>query len=222
MSISHTKILDKGYVSLEAVMGDDWTPVEAARVSTDKGSKGEDSDTRLTRFLLDNGHSSPFEMIEMRWEVVCPIFVAREWVRHRTANWNERSLRYTEVDNPEFYIPDIWRLQDEKNKQSSFGVLTGKEADDTTKRLIEWTDQGLEHYKHLKSIGVANEMARFFLPVTYYTKFWWKNDMKNTMHFLSLREEAGAQQEIREYAEAMHKMLSRQFPKLMRIYDSIT
>ena len=222
MSISRSEVLDHGYVSLEAVMGDDFTPVEAARVSTDQGRKGEEADEKLTKFLLRHGHTSPFEMVEMRWEVSCPLFVAREWVRHRTANWNERSLRYTAVDNPEFYHPTEWRLQSTKNKQSSEGVLDKARSAYISRKYWDHVLQGERLYKEMKSLNISNEFSRLALPIGYYTKFWWKNDMKNTMDFLRLREDEGAQQEIREYAEAMHNMLRLQFPKLMKIYDTIS
>ena len=218
MPISEQKILDKGYLALEAVMGDDYTPVEAARVSTDNGRKGEPADSKLLRFLIKNRHTSPFEMVEIRWEVVAPIFVARQWVRHRTANWNERSLRYTEEENPEFYFPNAWRLQDTKNKQGSSGILMGDDSLEMDRLLTEFTQLGMNAYNRAKELGVANEMARFFLPITYYTKFWWKNDLKNTMDFLREREADDSQLEIRKYANSMREQLEVDFPKCMNLY----
>ena len=216
-------LLDYGSLSLEEYMGHDYTPVEAARVSTDQGRKGEKEDNGLTRFLLREKHTSPFEMIEVRFEVEAPIFVARQWVRHRTANWNERSLRYTEELNPKVYHPTHWRAQDKKNKQSSLseGSISSDTNTSLSERYTEWVQQGFDLYTGMKKEGVANEMARLALPVGYYTKFWWKNDMHNTMKFLYEREHPMAQYEIRVYANAMHDMLRTYFPNLMRIYDEV-
>lgn len=206
-------VLDKGYVKLVDIMGNDWTPVEAARVSYNAGLKGEEQDTKLMKYLLRNGHTSPFEMVEIMWEVKAPIFVARQWVRHRTANWNEVSARYTEVD--EFYIPDKWRGQDTKNKQGSVGTAFTEEDYYVT------CLRSLETYRGMLRDGVSREMARMVLPQSMYTKWVWKNDLHNTLRFLKLREDDHAQWEIQQYAKAMRTQLEEKLPTLMSVWYNV-
>ena len=214
-----------GYISLLDVMGDDMRPVQAARVSYNAGLKGEEADTKLARYLLKNHHTTPFEMVELLWEVKLPIFVARQWVRHRTANINEFSMRYAdpaklnEDDKIEFYTPKEWRAQDTKNKQGSIEWREAAEGWDASTQLNYIYDQATSTYERMIKAGIAKELARIVLPVAAYTKWWWKNDLKNTLHFLSLRMDPHAQWEIRMYAETMYRMMKARLPILMGLWE---
>ncbi len=204
---------DVGYIELLDIMGDDWEPVRAARVSHDQGLKGESQDTKLLNYLMVHGHTSPLEMVEVKFEVYAPLVVARQWVRHRTANWNEVSYRYTELDPPVFYKPAAWRAQDTKNKQGSDGLIENQEEADN---LYNAACEGAAmDYRALLDLGVSREMARMVLPVSVYTKWMWKNDLHNTLHFLKLRLGEGASWEIRQYAEGMLWLLEQKLPVLM-------
>lgn len=201
------ELLDKGYVELLDVMGNDLSIVNADRVSYSGESKGEDKDKNLLFYLMKHNHSTPFEMVEFKFRVRCPLFVARQWMRHRTFSFNETSRRYTSEDI-EFYIPnwDEWRLQDNKNKQKSAdGIrLNFMEGDYLTSLLEKRVNQGLEDYNYALSLGVAREMARMFLHPNIYTTFIAKVDAHNLMHFLQLRMSDHAQYEIRVYAETIY------------------
>lgn len=219
------EVLDHGYVRLQSIMGDDWTPVRAARVSFDAELKGEVADTRLLHYLLTHGHTSPFEMVELQWEVKCPIFVARQWVRHRTANLNEFSMRYADAstisddDELEFYIPSEFRAQSTNNRQSSDGVVPNQlgACDIYNETLL---NAGIA-YRTLLERGVAREVARGTLPLATYTKFIWKNDLHNTLHFLKLRLGEGAQPEIQVYARAMKEQMEEKLPVIMGLWEEI-
>ncbi|MFH1852694.1 MAG: FAD-dependent thymidylate synthase [Candidatus Neomarinimicrobiota bacterium] len=197
--------LDKGFVRLVDSMGSDAAIVQAARVSYGKGTTKVSRDRALIRYLMRHHHSSPFEMVELKFHAKMPIFVARQWVRHRTANINEYSLRYSEALD-EFYIPrpeDV-HFQSLDNKQ-------GREAAEVPQELRQRTVQYFEEmsqrsfalYNELAEAGIARELARAILPVNLYTQWYWKNDLHNTFHFLRLRMDQHAQYEIRVYADAM-------------------
>lgn len=199
------KCLDKGFVRLVDSMGGDDAIVQAARVSYGKGTRKVSQDRGLIRYLMRHRHTTPFEMVEFKFHCKMPIFVARQWVRHRTANINEYSLRYSEARD-DFYIPekkDIY-FQSSLNKQ---GRDTRDVPDDLKAKLIRefeaLSERSFALYKELNEAGIARELARAILPVNIYTEWYWKNDLHNTMHFLHLRMDSHAQYEIRVYAEAM-------------------
>jgi thymidylate synthase (FAD) len=217
-----TKVLDHGFVELIDVMGDDATIARDARVS--RGHGGEErpweQDAKLIKFMWDNGHTTPFEMIETKWMARMPIFVAREWVRHRTASITEFSMRYAdarELSRGEvlFYTPEQWREQDTKNKQGSLNSLKAYESLTLSYQSTMW--QAISTYDWMLQQGVAREMARMVLPVSIYTEWIWKIDLKNLLHFLRLRTAGNAQWEIRQYANVMLDLLRERFPLLMEV-----
>lgn len=198
-------VLDKGFVRLVDYMGGDERIVQAARVSYGSGTKSYRQDRGLIHYLLRNEHTSPFEQVQLTFHTKMPIFVARQWVRHRTARLNEISGRYS-VMKDEFYVPgsDQMRGQSENNKQArSDEVLPG-----ATDMITEMqADQALvyKHYEGMLEQGLAREIARNNLPLSLYTEWYWQIDLHNLFHFLHLRMDSHAQYEIRVYAEAMAK-----------------
>ena len=183
--------------------------VESARVSFGSVSKGEERDRKLLEYLLEHGHFSPFEHSVFQFHVKCPIFVVRQWMRHRIASYNEISARYTEVHD-EFYIPEEFRAQDTINRQ---GSVEGK-LDDA--RLTEEYSAAIEAsysaYQALLKAGVAREMARGVLPVSQYTQFYWTVNARSLLNFLDLRMDKHAQLEIRRYAEAIAEIFRAKMP----------
>lgn len=215
-------VLDHGSICLVDYMGDDVTVVEAARVSF--GKQADESDlvatTRLIRYLLRNEHASPFEQIEMVFNVKAPIVVFREWHRHRTASLNEVSGRYTQLP-AEYYIPAESRIQmqSKSNKQGS-----GVEADEAVKErffsLYELNAaESFEAYDAFVEAGIAKELARIGLPLSTYSSMRWKCDLRNILHFLELRLAPNAQEEIRVYAEAMSNVIKAAFPIVYAAYE---
>jgi len=197
---------DHGYVKLLDVMGTDEDIVDAARISYDR--RGESEDRALIRYLLRHSHSTPFEMAVLKFEVKMPIFVARQWVRHRTASINEMSARYTELP-AEMFVPEVAARQSSENKQGRAGKL----SDGKLKFEIQSSnDESYVAYEYLLKEDVAREIARGVLPLNIYTKFIWKMDLHNLMHFLKLRLDPHAQKEIRDYAEVIERMVAVQFP----------
>jgi len=199
-------VLDKGYVEIQDMMGDDLAIVNAARTSYLGESKGEDKDKQLLFYLMENHHDGPFEQVEFKLKIKAPVFVARQWMRARTWSYNEQSRRYSS-ENIEFYIPrsNEWRLQGTENKQSSDGFqdfYTGIFFTDTLDRFCK---DAYKTYEYALREGVSREMARMFLPVNLYTTFIAKVDARNLMHFLQLRMDEHAQYEIRVYAEAIYE-----------------
>jgi thymidylate synthase (FAD) len=209
------KLHDHGLIALVDVMPRlvpvgstaDSAIVQAARVSYGQGTKKVSEDRGLIRYLLRHRHTTPVEMIEFKFHVVMPIFIARQWIRHRTANVNEYSARYSVVPD-RFYIPtvDNVRAQSVTNRQG------GDQPVDigTAERFLEWLGESEKQYEryqaHLDQ-GVTRELARIGLPINAYTEWYWKCDLHNTLHFLSLRMDAHAQQEIRDYADAMFALI---------------
>ena len=213
--IAEQKVLDHGFIKLLDVMGDDAEVARAARVSYGKYDEVRDwdKDAKLTKYLKDHNHTSPFEMIELKWQVKCPIFVARQWMRHRTFNYNEISYRYTEAED-EYYNPTEWRGTDVSNKQSSSGNIYVGNVQRATFDYNAAVAVSMDTYRELLALGVAREQARMVLPLSTYTEFVAKNDLKNTLHFITLREHEGAQWEIQEYARAMKSMIQQALPLL--------
>lgn len=201
-------VLDHGFVRVIDYMGDDAAIVQAARVSYGAGTKHVQNDEGLIRYLMRHWHSTPFEMCEIKLHVKLPVFVARQWIRHRTANVNEYSARYSILDR-EFYIPapDQLAAQSTVNNQGRGAVLGGAEAARVLDLLKSDAAQMYDHYEAMLSQdgqqGLARELARMNLPMNIYTQWYWKTDLHNLFHFLRLRADAHAQYEIRVYAEAI-------------------
>lgn len=203
-----TPVLDHGFVRVIDYMGDDSAIVQAARVSYGAGTKHVQNDEGLIRYLMRHWHSTPFEMCEVKLHVKLPVFVARQWIRHRTANVNEYSARYSILDR-EFYIPEPAQLaaQSTVNNQGRGAVLEGAEAARVLDMLKADAGRSYDHYEAMLSQdgqqGLARELARMNLPMNIYTQWYWKVDLHNLFHFLRLRADAHAQYEIRVYAEAI-------------------
>jgi thymidylate synthase (FAD) len=218
-------VLDHGFVRVIDYMGDDAAVVQAARVSYGKGTKKVSEDRGLIHYLMRHRHTTPFEMCEIKYHVKLPIFVARQWIRHRTANVNEYSARYSILDN-EFYIPAPEQLaaQSKSNRQGRGDVLQGREAERVLALLREDAERAYRGYVEMlnedeagKEIaparqGLARELARMNLSLNFYTQWYWKTDLHNLLNFLSLRADAHAQYEIRVYAEAMIGTVERWVP----------
>ena len=198
-------VLDKGFVELQALMGDDLSIVNAARVSFLGESKGTDKDKKLLFYLLRNKHTSPFEMVEFKFRLRCPLVTWWQIVRHRTLSLNLQSGRYTPFEENDFYVPGVWRLQAKNNKQASEGTLEGPDGESLTRELVEHYARSYTLYESALAKGVAREMARLFLPgfAVYYTGII-KVDAHNLMHFLRLRMANDAQYEIRAFAIAIY------------------
>ena len=218
-------VLDHGFVRVIDYMGDDAAVVQAARVSYGRGTKRVSEDRGLIQYLLRHRHTTPFEMCEIKYHVKLPIFVARQWIRHRTANVNEYSARYSILDN-EFYLPAPQQLaaQSTSNRQGRGAVLTGQEAERVLDLLREDAERAYRGYAEMLNEteggtvidparqGLARELARMNLSLNFYTQWYWKTDLHNLLNFLSLRADAHAQYEIRAYAEAMIGTVDRWVP----------
>ncbi|MCX7737710.1 MAG: FAD-dependent thymidylate synthase [Candidatus Kapabacteria bacterium] len=208
------KVLDKGFVRLIDVMGDDAAIVQAARVSYGEGTKTVREDRGLIRYLMRHRHTSPFEMVEFKFHVKLPIFVARQWIRHRTANVNEYSGRYS-VIRDEFYVPEIEeiRTQSQVNKQGRSEENISEELAREVAKKIEATQSKLyQEYEEFLNLNVARELSRINLPLSTYTEWYWKIDLHNLFHFLKLRLDKTAQFEIRKYAEIMADIVKQIVP----------
>jgi thymidylate synthase (FAD) len=218
-------VLDHGFVRVVDYMGNDSAIVQAARVSYGKGTKQTRNDAGLINYLLRHRHTTPFEMCEIKYHIKLPIFVARQWIRHRTANVNEYSARYSVLDQ-EFYIPTPEHLaaQSQSNRQGRGDVLQGEEAARVLELLKSDSKRCYQNYEEMLNeredgsvidpsrSGLARELARMNLPLNIYTQWYWKVDLHNLMHFLSLRADVHAQYEIRAYAEVMLETLRRWVP----------
>jgi thymidylate synthase (FAD) len=205
-------VLDKGYVELVDLMPHpaagvrgDLAIVNAARVSFLGESKGDEADKKLLFYLLRHQHTSPFEQVEFKFRLRAPLVTFWQLVRHRTANLNLQSARYTPFEEDDFYVPGAWRKQAKSNKQASEGELEDDAGAVLTEKLLQHYDEGYRLYREALDTGVSREMARLFLPgfAVYYTCVW-KIDAHNFMHFLRLRMAQDAQYEIRVYAQAMY------------------
>ena len=219
------KVLDHGFIRVIDYMGDDSSIVQAARVSYGKGTKKLNQDKSLINYLISHRHSTPFEMNEIKFHIKLPIFVARQWIRHRTANVNEYSARYSILDR-EFYIPKNRDLkpQSKTNNQGRSGKLESEDVKFYSKLLKENSIKSFENYSLLlnendegkvldeKRNGLARELSRMTLPLNAYTQWYWKIDLHNLMHFLALRFDPHAQYEIRVYAEIMMSIFKKWVP----------
>ncbi|MEB3702856.1 FAD-dependent thymidylate synthase [Candidatus Bealeia paramacronuclearis] len=218
-------VLDHGFIRVIDYMGDDSAIVQAARVSYGKGTKKKTEDRGLIRYLMRHLHTSPFEMCEIKLHVKLPIFIARQWIRHRTANVNEYSARYSILDK-EFYIPRHEHLatQSTVNNQGRGKILDFDQAERVMEILRQDSERAYDNYAYLLNEdeegqpvnqdqdGLARELARMNLPVNFYTQWYWKVDLHNFMHFLNLRADAHAQYEIRAYADILLDVLKRWVP----------
>jgi len=218
-------LLDHGFIRVVDYMGDDTSIVQAARVSYGKGTKKVSTDAGLIKYLMRHWHSTPFEMCEIKYHVKLPIFIARQWIRHRTANVNEYSARYSILDK-EFYLPAQEHLaaQSQSNRQGRGDVLEGDQAKKVLDLLKNDAERTYDNYEMMlnerydgsiideKGIGLARELARMNLTLNTYTQWYWKTDLLNLMNFLRLRADHHAQYEIRTYADAMLDTLKRWVP----------
>ena len=218
-------VLDHGFIRVIDYMGDDTSIVQSARVSYGKGTKKVSTDEGLIRYLMRHWHSTPFEMCEIKYHVKLPIFIARQWIRHRTANVNEYSARYSILDK-EFYIPAKEQLsaQATNNRQGRGELITGQQADEVLKILTDDAVRTYDNYEKMlnerfdgtiideKKSGLARELARMNLTLNSYTQWYWKTDLLNLMNFLFLRGDSHAQYEIRVYAEKMLDTVKKWVP----------
>ncbi|MEO9819976.1 MAG: FAD-dependent thymidylate synthase [Paracoccaceae bacterium] len=218
------QVLDHGFVRVIDYMGDDAAICQAARVSYGSGTKSVSNDEGLIRYLMRHWHSTPFEMCEVKLHVKLPVFVARQWIRHRTANVNEYSARYSILDR-EFYIPAPENLNAQSviNNQGRGDVLEGEEAARVLEILKSDSTRCYDNYQQMMGDegqnGLARELARMNLPSNIYTQWYWKVDLHNLFHFLRLRADAHAQYEIRVYADAMCKIVADWVPFAYRAFE---
>lgn len=218
-------VLDHGFVRVIDYMGNDNAIVQAARVSYGKGTKKRTEDRALIHYLLRHSHTTPFEMCEIKFHMKLPLFVARQWIRHRTANVNEYSARYSILDK-EFYIPSVEHLgaQSSTNNQGRGATLSPAYSQHVMTLLREDAERSYTHYRELlnedtegnivdpQKEGLSRELARMNLSLNFYTQWYWKIDLHNLMHFLTLRADPHAQYEIRAYAEVMLNLIERWVP----------
>jgi thymidylate synthase (FAD) len=223
-------VLDKGYIEVVDKLGDDLTPVNAARVSF--GGRSEnftDKDKRLSKFLIKNKHFSPFRHQHVMMIIKAPEFVLRQWYKHvvgiettsthstKDHAWNEISGRYVEVED--FYYPEVWRKQSEDNKQASEGQLEGIDSDVAKNIYDDHMRLTIQHYETLLMKGVAKEQARIILPLSQYTQVWWTASFQSIMNFIELRDEPTSQVEIQEYARALKTIMLDVFPETTQLWS---
>ena len=218
-------VLDHGFVRVIDYMGDDTSIVQSARVSYGKGTKQVSTDSGLIKYLMRHWHSTPFEMCEIKYHVKLPIFIARQWIRHRTANVNEYSARYSILDK-EFYLPNPENLaaQSKSNRQGRGDIIEGKQAKEVLELLKNDSERTYENYEMMlnerfdgttideNKKGLARELARMNLTLNTYTQWYWKTDLLNLMNFLRLRADSHAQFEIRAYADIMLETVKKWVP----------
>jgi thymidylate synthase (FAD) len=213
-------VLDHGFVRLIDCLGDDRRIVQAARVSYGSGLKGDEKDKRLIDYLYRNDHGTPFEKVVFEFHVKLPIFVARQWMRHRMGSFNEISGRYTLFNEKEFYVPDQFRQPDSKNKQGS------KSLKDPAKDMVldgvyrKAVHEALVAYESMLNKGVAKEVARMVLPVCMYTQFYWTVNLRSLFNFLKLRLDEKAQFEIQQYASVLHTLSRPQAPWAFESFEN--
>ena len=223
-------VLDKGYIEVVDKLGDDLTPVNAARVSF--GGRSEDftdKDKRLSKFLMKHKHFSPFRHQHVMMIIKAPEFVLRQWYKHvvgiettsthstKDHAWNEISGRYVEVED--FYFPEVWRKQSEDNKQASDGQLEGIDSDVAKNIYEDHMRLTIQHYETLLMKGVAKEQARILLPLSQYTQVWWTASFQSIMNFIELRDEPTSQVEIQEYARALKTIMLDVFPETTQLWS---
>ena len=223
-------VLDKGYIEVVDKLGDDLTPVNAARVSFGGRSKDyTDKDRQLSKFLIKHKHFSPFRHQHVMMIIKAPEFVLRQWYKHvvgiettsthstKDHAWNEISGRYVEVED--FYFPEVWRKQSEDNKQASEGQLEGINSKIVENIYKDHMTLTLQHYETLLMKGVAKEQARILLPLSQYTQVWWTASFQSIMNFIELRDEPTSQVEIQEYARALKEIMLETFPETTKLWS---
>jgi thymidylate synthase (FAD) len=214
------KVLDKGFVRVVDKMGDDFSIVQAARISYGSGTKHTSQDRALIRYLMRHRHTSPLEMCELKLHIKMPIFVMRQWIRHRTASVNEYSGRYSIMEN-EFYIPELENIafQSEDNKQGRGEAFSEQEALGVRKVIEDQSKNAYEEYEKLLEKGVSRELARTILPQNIYTQIYWKIDLHNLLHFISLRSHPTSQFEIREFSKAIEEIVKEWVPMVYEAFS---
>ena len=223
-------VLDKGYIEVVDTLGDDLTPVNAARVSFGgRSEKFTDKDRRLSKFLIKHKHFSPFRHQHVMMIIKAPEFVMRQWYKHvvgiettsthvtKDHAWNEISGRY--VPYEDFYIPDDYRAQSDDNKQASDGVVDDQDGASALWKKSQST--AIKCYREMLDMGMAKEQARSILPLTVYTQVWWTASFQSIMNFIELRDEPTSQVEIQEYAKAMKKIMLEVFPETTKLWSEI-
>ena len=225
-------VLDKGHIELVDTLGDDLTPVNAARVSF--GGRSEEftnKDKRLSKFLIKHKHFSPFRHQHIMVIIKAPQFVMRQWYKHvvgiettsssasKDHAWNEISGRYVEVED--YYYPEVWRKQSEDNKQASDGVLDDLQQKRMTSFYNEYMRQVEMTYDRMIEAGMAKEQARIVLPLSQYTQVWWTASFQSVMNFIELRDEPTSQVEIQEYARALKTIMMESFPETTKLWSEI-
>ncbi len=223
------KLLDHGYVKLVETWGSDESIIEAARMSTDKGFQGWEKDEKFLKFLYDNKHSTPFEMAGAIFEIKAPIFIFREWHRHRTQSYNEMSARYVPLPD-ENYVPSIERIITganavTKNKQAQGVTSTAmslETAIDCQKIIALNYRIAQENYTAMLEGGMPKELARLVIPVGRYSKMRASASLRNWLGFMTLRQASGAQSEIRDYADAVNTLLVEKFPRTLGLFNDST
>ena len=196
-------VLNEGFLRLVDVMGDDNSVGRAARVSYGEESKGESQDQRLINYMMEHDHGTPFEHINFTFHIKCPLFVARQWMRHRIGSFNEISGRYVKLSDSCYY-PDTWRANvNPRNKQDSTAHDWGHDLELIEELFNDHVQKSLETYQKLLDFGVAREQARTVLPLATYTEFYWTVNARSLFNFIRLRISADAQKEIRDYAEVL-------------------
>ena len=225
-------VLDKGYIEVVDTLGDDLTPVNAARVSFDGFSETfTDKDRKLSKFLIKHKHHSPFRHQHIMVIIKAPEFVMRQWYKHvvgiettsssvtKDHAWNEISGRYVEVED--FYYPEVWRKQSEDNKQASAGVLDDLQQKRMASCYNEYMRQVEMTYDRMIDAGMAKEQARIVLPLSQYTQVWWTASFQSVMNFIELRDEPTSQVEIQEYARALKTIMMESFPETTKLWSEI-
>lgn len=224
------KILDHGFIRLIDYMGGDNSIVQAARVSYGKGTKKSNQDRGLIRYLMRHRHTTPFEMCEIKFHVKLPVFIARQWIRHRMANVNEYSARYSILDK-EFYVPEQVAEQSKINNQGRGSIINGQQGVDDLNIIRNISLDAYDKYTFLLNLdefgntldknrkGIARELARMVLPMNYYTQWYWKIDLHNLLHFISLRADSHAQQEIRVYADKIAEIVRLWVPYAYEAFE---
>ena len=201
------KVLDTGFVDLVDMMGDDSRVLDAARVSTGASSKGDKADRILLDYLMENEHHTPFEKLVFEFHIKCPIFVARQWFRHRIGSFNEVSARYKEFEF-EAYIPEEWRMPGTTNHQGSVAAEFTLEEESHAFEILDYSYQVANNvYHELLNLGVAKELARLVLPMGQYTEFYWTVNFRALMNFMKLRSDSHAQLEIQNYSNTIFKII---------------
>ncbi|MFZ4484715.1 MAG: FAD-dependent thymidylate synthase [Chthoniobacterales bacterium] len=213
-------VLNHGFVALVDTMGDDRTPAQTARTSyRNRKERTAEEDAKLTKYLVRNRHTTPLEFVQLRFYMKMPIFVARQFIRHRTASVNEISYRYVQASR-EFYVPELDRCQKQSqtNKQGSDVELVD-EPHKIQSIIYSACNDAFDQYERLISLGLANELARTVLPLGTYTEWHWQCDLHNTLHLLKLRLDPHAQFEIRVYAEAMLQLIRPHYPTIINAWE---